>query len=49
VLVLATGRAKAAAVRALRDGPADAAWPCSLVRDHPRLDLVVDRAAASYS
>ena len=46
LLVLATGRAKQSAVRALRDGPADPAWPCSLLRVHPDLELVVDRAAA---
>jgi glucosamine-6-phosphate deaminase len=47
LLVLATGSAKAAAVRALRQGPADPAWPCSLLRDHSDLLLVVDRAAAA--
>jgi glucosamine-6-phosphate deaminase len=46
LLVLATGAAKAAAVRALREGPPDPAWPCSLLRDHAELELVLDRAAA---
>jgi glucosamine-6-phosphate deaminase len=46
VLVLATGQSKLAAVRALRDGPADPSWPCSLLREHPALELIVDRAAA---
>jgi glucosamine-6-phosphate deaminase len=45
LLVLATGAAKRDAVSALRDGPADPQWPCSLLRDHGDLELVVDRAA----
>ncbi|HUP25654.1 MAG TPA: 6-phosphogluconolactonase [Thermoanaerobaculia bacterium] len=47
LLVLATGATKAAAVRALREGPRHPAWPCSLLRDHAELELVVDRAAAA--
>lgn len=46
ILVLATTADKAAAVRALRDGPEDESWPCSLLRSHPRLDLLVTLAAA---
>ena len=47
VLLMATGRAKAEAVRALIRGPEDPRWPCSLLRDHPDFDLIVDRAAAA--
>lgn len=46
LLLMAVGAAKADAIRALREGPADPRWPCSLLRDHPRFDVVVDRAAA---
>lgn len=41
LLMLATGAEKARAVRALVEGPADPAWPCSLLRDHPRFDLLL--------
>ena len=41
LLMLATGPEKANAVRALVDGPADPRWPCSLLRDHPRFDLLL--------
>jgi glucosamine-6-phosphate deaminase len=46
ILVLALGPAKARAVRALVRGPADARWPCTLLRDHPGLELIADRDAA---
>jgi glucosamine-6-phosphate deaminase len=46
-LLIATGSAKAAAIRALIDGPLDLEWPCSQLRDHPRLEVVADNAAAS--
>ena len=46
VLLMATGESKAAAVRALVEGPEDARWPCSLLRGHPELEVVIDRAAA---
>lgn len=49
LLVLATGSEKAAAVRALHEGPTDPAWPCSLLRGHEDLELVVDRAAVPGS
>jgi glucosamine-6-phosphate deaminase len=47
ILVLATGASKAQAVRALVHGPEDIDWPCSLLREHPSLDLVLDPPAAS--
>jgi glucosamine-6-phosphate deaminase len=47
LLVLATGAAKAAAVRALVRGPEDLEWPCSFLYKHPDLEVLVDREAAS--
>src|SRR5687767_2675478 len=41
LLMLATGPQKAAAIRTLVEGPADPQWPCSLLRDHPRFDLLL--------
>lgn len=46
LLVMATGEPKRQAVQALTGGPEDPAWPCSLLREHEDLTLVVDRAAA---
>lgn len=46
LLVMATGEHKRRAVRALVEGPETPAWPCSLLRDHADLTLLVDRAAA---
>jgi glucosamine-6-phosphate deaminase len=47
VLVLATGEAKAEAVREMLEGPAGPGAPASLLRDHPALLVVCDEAAAS--
>ena len=47
LLILATGAAKATAVRALFHGPEDPRWPCSFLGKHPDLELIVDPAAAS--
>ncbi len=47
VLVMAMGESKAAAVRALVHGPDDPEWPCSFLHAHPRLAVLVDRAAAA--
>jgi glucosamine-6-phosphate deaminase len=47
LLILATGAAKATAVRALAHGPEDPRWPCSFLGKHPDLELIVDPAAAS--
>jgi glucosamine-6-phosphate deaminase len=46
VVVLATGAAKARAVRAMLEGPPDPEVPGSLVRDHPMLTVVCDEEAA---
>jgi len=46
ILLLATSADKASAVRALLAGPADPAWPCSLLRDHPDLEVLLTPAAA---
>lgn len=46
LVMLAVGEAKAKAVRALLDGPENSEWPCSLLRGHDRLDVVLDLAAA---
>jgi glucosamine-6-phosphate deaminase len=48
LLLLASGDVKAAALRAMLEGPKDPACPASLIRDHPRLTVVADRAAASH-
>lgn len=47
VLVMATGEAKATAVRALVKGPQDPEWPCSFLQGHPRIEVLLDAAAAS--
>lgn len=47
VIVLATGAEKAAAVRHLVDGPLDERWPCSMLCDHPAIDVVLTLEAAS--
>jgi glucosamine-6-phosphate deaminase len=46
VLLLATTAEKARAVRALVDGPEDPLWPCTALRAHPQLDVVLTAAAA---
>jgi glucosamine-6-phosphate deaminase len=45
ILLLATTPEKARALRALREGPADFAWPCSLLREHPALSVLATRQA----
>jgi glucosamine-6-phosphate deaminase len=47
IVVLATGDSKATAVKRLVHGPDDPEWPCSFLHNHPDLDLIADRAAAS--
>lgn len=39
LILVATTAEKQAAIRALLEGPEDPAWPCSLLRRHPRFDL----------
>jgi len=47
LLVLATGAAKATAVRALVKGPEDPEWPCSFLHRHPDMEVLLDRSAAA--
>jgi glucosamine-6-phosphate deaminase len=46
LLLLATTADKAAAVRALIDGPDDLRWPCTELREHAQLDVLLSAAAA---
>ena len=46
LLLLATTADKTAAVRALTHGPDDPRWPCSALRGHAQLDVVLSAAAA---
>jgi glucosamine-6-phosphate deaminase len=47
LLVVATGGAKATAVRALVHGPEDPRWPCSFLGKHPDMEVLLDTEAAS--
>jgi glucosamine-6-phosphate deaminase len=47
LVLLVTGREKAEALRATLEDPAGTRTPASLLRDHPRLTILCDRAAAS--
>jgi glucosamine-6-phosphate deaminase len=47
VLLVATGRSKAAAIAAALEGPVSARWPASFLSLHPALTVVLDRAAAA--
>jgi glucosamine-6-phosphate deaminase len=47
LLLLVTGEAKAPALRDMLEGPRGPESPASLLRDHPRLTIVCDRAAVS--
>ena len=47
ILVLATGAAKATAVRALVHGPEDPEWPCSFLGTHPNMEVLLDPTAAA--
>src|SRR5262249_14612137 len=47
ILVMATGAAKAAAVRALVRGPENPDWPCSFLHVHPGIHLLPAPAAAA--
>jgi glucosamine-6-phosphate deaminase len=46
LVLLATTPEKARAVRALVEGPEDPAWPASLLRGHPRIDVLLTPEAA---
>lgn len=47
LIMLVSGEAKAPALRAMLEGPASPETPASLLRDHPRLTVICDSAAAS--
>jgi hypothetical protein len=47
ILLLAEGEAVAEALRATLEDPVGPASPASLLRDHPRLTVICDRAAAA--
>jgi glucosamine-6-phosphate deaminase len=46
LLLLATTPDKTAAVRALIEGPEDPQWPCTALRGHPQLEVLLTPAAA---
>lgn len=46
VVLLATTRDKARAVRALVEGPETPSWPCTHLRDHPRFEVLLTPEAA---
>jgi len=46
LILLVTGAVKAPALRAMLEEPVGAASPASLLRDHPRLTVICDQAAA---
>lgn len=46
ILVIATGATKATAVKALVHGPENPDWPCSFLRSHPDIEVLMDREAA---
>ncbi|WP_428240732.1 glucosamine-6-phosphate deaminase [Gynuella sp.] len=46
VLLLATGENKAAAVKAMVEGPVSASCPASVLQFHPKATIVLDNAAA---
>jgi hypothetical protein len=47
LILLVSGAAKAPALRAMLDSPVGPRSPASLLRDHPRLTIISDAAAAS--
>ena len=47
IVLLATGNAKAEALRRMRDEPVSEAWPCTFLRGHTDLTVIADRTAAS--
>jgi glucosamine-6-phosphate deaminase len=47
LIMLVSGEAKAPALQAMLEGAADPETPASLLRDHPRLTVICDAAAAS--
>ena len=47
IVLMATGKAKAAVVKAAIEGPADPVNPASLLQQHPNLTFMLDPMAAS--
>ena len=47
LVLLASGPAKAEAVRQLVEGPVSARWPATVLQHHPHVSVLVDEAAAS--
>lgn len=47
ILLLATGAAKAEALRRMRDHPPNQAWPCTFFRNHRDLSVIADATAAA--
>jgi glucosamine-6-phosphate deaminase len=47
LVLLASGPAKAEAVRQLVEGPVSARWPGTVLQHHPHVSVLVDEAAAS--
>ena len=47
ILLLATGTAKAEAVRHLVEGPVSAMWPATILQHHPHATVLDEAAAAS--
>jgi len=46
LMLVALTADKAGAIRALIDGPEDPRWPCTALREHPQLDVVLTAQAA---
>lgn len=47
VVLLASGTAKAEAVRQLVEGPVSARWPATVLQHHPHVSVLVDETAAA--
>lgn len=47
IMVMATGESKVEAVRRLVHGREDPQWPCTFLRTHASIDVLLDRAAAA--
>ncbi|MDN4480248.1 glucosamine-6-phosphate deaminase [Demequina muriae] len=47
VVLVATGRGKAAAVRQLVEGAVSALWPATILQHHPHVTVVIDEPAAA--
>ena len=43
IVLIATGKSKAEAVRQLISGEINEAWPCTILRNHPNVEIYVDK------